>query len=65
MGKIVEMFYVNVHSILNFPDIQTVVTLLQDEKNLDVEFVPLKENVLLVIGREKVPANEDKKWNKF
>ena len=61
MGKVVEMFYVNVHGIINFPDIQTVVTLLQDEKNLDVEFVPLKENVLLVIGREKVSTNEDKK----
>lgn len=53
------MFYVNVHGIINFPDIQTVVTLLQDEKNLDVEFVPLKENILLVIGREKVSENED------
>lgn len=59
MGKVVEMFYVNVHGIINFPDIQTVVTLLQDEKNLDVEFVPLKENVLLVIGRKKVSTNED------
>ena len=59
MGKVVEMFYVNVHGIINFPDIQTVVTLLQDEKNLDVEFVPLKENVLLVIGREKVYTNEN------
>lgn len=62
MGKITELFYVKVSDFTKLPDIQTVVTILQDEKNLDVEFVPLKPSILMVVGREREKANENPQW---